>query len=95
MNLEEIKNNCETKDLSSIYIYKDDKCVWDYKAGFESIQLISDTPCLDDEKVSLQELLDYANDLEVPINILNLECEDERKQFSSYKWLENKIILSF
>jgi len=95
MNLEQIIKNTETKDLSSIYIYKDDKCVWDYKGGLNSIQLISDEPCIEDEKVSLQELLDFANDLEVPINILNLECEDERKQFSSYLWLENKLILSF
>jgi len=95
MNLEEIIKSIDTQDLSSIYVYKGDKCVWDYKTGLNTIQLISEEPCLCEEKVSIQELLDYSNDLEVPKNILNLECEDERKQFNSYKWLENKLILSF
>lgn len=95
MTFQEIIKNCPTSDYSSIYVFIDEDCVWDYKEGDKSIMLISDQPCIEEEKVSLAELIKYSKELETPEEVLTLECEYERQQLKSLEWLENKLVLSF
>ena len=95
MILQEIIKNCPTVDYSSIYIFIDENCVWDYKEGDTSIMLISDQPCIEDEIVTLAELINFSKELETPEDFLTLECENERQNLKSYEWLKNKLILSF
>ena len=95
MTLQEIIKNIPVVNLSDIYVYIDNKCAVDYKPGDLSIQLISQTECTEDEKVSLAELIKYSKELEISEEILTLECEYERQELKSFEWLENKLILSF
>lgn len=95
MTFQEIIKNCPTTDYSSIYVFIGEDCVWDYKERDKSIMLISDQPCIDDEKVTLAELINYSKELETPEDFLTLECEYERQELKSFEWLENKLILSF
>ena len=64
-------------------------------AVYGGIMLISDQPCIDDEKVTLAELINYSKELETPEDFLTLECEQERQKLNTFEWLENKLILSF
>ena len=95
MTLQEIIKSSPTDQYSSIYLYIGDNCVWDYKEGIESILLISQEPCIESEKVSLQELIHYAKELDYPEDILTLECEYERTEFKEAIWSTNKVSFSF
>ena len=95
MTLQEIIKSSPTDQYSSIYLYIGDNCVWDYKEGIESILLISQEPCIESEKVSLQELINYAKELDYPEDILTLECEYERTEFKEGIWSTNKVSFSF
>ena len=95
MTFQEIIKNCPTVDYSSIYVFIDENCVWDYKEGDKSILLISEHPCIEEERVTLAELINYSKELETPEDFLTLECEYERQELNSFEWLENKLILSF
>lgn len=95
MTLQEIIKSCPSTNFSSIYLYVGDNCVWDYKEGVESIQLISQEPCIESEKVTLQELIDYSKELEYPEDILTLECEYEELELKSAIWSKDKVSFSF
>lgn len=95
MTLQEIIKNTQSADFSTIYLYIDDECVVDYKPGELSIQLIAQKECIEEEKVTLAELIEYSKELDFSEEILTLECEYERQQLNSFEWLENKLILSF
>lgn len=95
MVLQEIIKNSPSTDCTNIYLYIDDKCVVDYKPGESSIQLISHKECIEEEKVTLAELIEYSKELDFSEEVLTLECEYERQQLNSFEWLKSKLILSF
>lgn len=95
MVLQEIIKNSPSSDYVNIYLYIDDKCVVDYKPGESSIQLIAHKECIEGEKVSLAELIDYSKELDFSEEVLTLECEYERQELNTFTWLTNKLLLSF
>lgn len=95
MTFEEIIKSAPEVDPKNIYVYVGEVCVWDYKAGDNSILLISEPPCLENEKVTLCELINYANDLDLPIEVLTLQCEDKREKYNTAEWSNDSLILSF
>lgn len=95
ITVQEIIKSCPFQNYVDIYLYVEGNCVWDYKEGKKSILLISETPCIENEKVTLQELIDYSNELDYPNDILTLECEQEMLPLKSYEWLDKKLILFY
>lgn len=95
MKFQTIIDELPTNDLPNLYLYIEEKCVVDYKTDSQSIKLISDSKCLPEEMVSMEELIKYIEELEYSTNILTLYCEDINKQLNSYICLKNKLILSF
>lgn len=71
--------------------------VWDYKiGGYNTIFLISEDPWegVEDEYVTLKELRKYVVDSFIPFDVVEFKTEADRELLKSYKWENDRLILS-
>lgn len=97
MTLEDIIKQCPITDFTKIKVYVENNPTYDYKDNQDFISLISDPFEFegDMETITLQEIIDFAEDLDYPKDILKLQCEHQYEQLNSNEWLENRLTLYF
>jgi len=97
MTLQDVINQCPTSDYSKVEVWVENNPAYDYKDNQDFISLISDPFEFDGsmETITLQEIVDFAEDLEYPKDILKLQCEHQYEQLNSNEWLENRLTLYF
>jgi len=89
-------NLSEDKHTSIITI--EGNPVWDYKLGKENqdILLISEDPWegVEEEYVTVAELITFAYDAEVPFEEIKLYTESDYEQLKTNTWLQDTLVLS-
>jgi len=97
MTLQEIINECPIQDLSLIEVWVEANPAYDFKGTEDSILVISqpfgDSVNLD--TLNLQEIQDFAKELDFPQEDVTLYCEYEMVELKSCEWHENKLTLYF
>lgn len=72
--------------------------VWDYKVGMEQsdITLISEDPWegVESEYVTLGELIDFAQELELPLDTIKIYTESDYEQLINVICKEDTLVLS-
>lgn len=97
MTLLDILRTAPSGDYSSVEVYVGDNPAYDYKGSLDSIYIISQ-PFGDShqiETLTVQEIINFSEELEVSEENLKFICEYESQELNSFIWLENKLILSF
>ena len=97
MTLQEILNSVTGKQ-DTLNITIEGNPVWDYKLGRENqdILLISEDPWegVEEEYVTLAELVSFAEDAEVPFDEIKLFTETDYEQLKTFTWLQDTLVLS-
>ena len=97
MTLLDILKSSEDQDLSNTEVWVENNPTYDQKGGADSIYIISQ-PFGDSneiETLTVQEIINFSEELEVSEENLKFICEYESQELNSFQWLENKLILSF
>ena len=97
MTLQEIINECPIQDLSLIEVWVEANPAYDFKGSEDTIFLISQ-PFGDSgeiEPLTLQEVIDFALELETPEEDTILLCEYEMEELKSCEWHGTKLTLYF
>ena len=97
MTLLDILKSSESQDFSNTEVWVENNPAYDYKGGADSIYIISQ-PFGDSneiETLTVQEIINFSEELEVSEENLKFICEYESQELNSFQWLENKLILSF
>ena len=96
INLKDLIESTSPDRLDSI-ITIEGHPVWDYKiGGYNTIFLISEDPWdgVEEEYVTLKELRKYVVDSFIPFDVVEFRTEADRELLKSYKWENDKLILS-
>ena len=96
INLKDLIESTSPDRLDSI-ITIEGHPVWDYKiGGYNTIFLISEDPWdgVEEEYVTLKELRKYVVDSFIPFDVVEFRTEADRELLKSYKWENDRLILS-
>ena len=97
MTLHELIKQCPTDGFDNIQVWVEANPAYDFKGSENTIFLISQ-PFGDSgeiEPLTLQEVIDFAGELEVSLEDIILKCEYELIEFKSSEWHENKLTLYY
>lgn len=97
MTLQDILNQCPVRDLSETQVWVESNPAYDFKGSENSILLISQPlgDSLDLEPLTLEEVFNFALELESSEEETILLCEYEMEELKSCEWHGTKLVLSF
>jgi len=97
MTLHELIKQYPADKFDNIQVWVEANPAYDFKGSDSTIFLISQ-PFGDSgeiEPLTLQEVLDFAKELEVSFEDIILKCEYELIELKSSEWHENKLTLYY
>ena len=97
MTLQDILNQCPVRDLSETQVWVEKNPAYDFKGSENSILLISQPlgDSLDLEPLTLEEIFNFALELEIPEEETILLCEYEMEELKSCEWHGTNLVLYF
>ena len=97
MTLHQLIKQCPTDGFDNIQVWVEANPAYDFKGSEDTIFLISQ-PFGDSgeiEPLTLQEVIDFALELETPEEDTILLCEYEMEELKSCEWHGTKLTLYF